>query len=121
MTRDWSRAPPAYERASTIAVPAGGPMSLPLLFVDRPLGAAEIVGPVAARREGAAVRQGEQRRYHAGDLLQTVGGVPDLAAQQVEPRDRGQQPHRVGMQRPGEQLAHLGLLDLAAGIHDDDP
>ena len=47
--------------------------------------------------------------------------APGLAAHQVEPRDRGQQAHRVGMQRPGEQLADLGLLDLAAGIHDDDP
>src|SRR5882757_11257004 len=112
MTRDWSRAPPAYERASTIAVPAGGPMSLPLLFVDRPLATAEIVGPAAARREGAALRQGEQRRHHAGDLLQAVGGVSDRAAQQVESRDRGQQAHRVGMQRPAEQLVDLRLLDL---------
>src|SRR5450631_1129195 len=103
MTRDTrrrllrlrSRAPPAYERASTIAVPAGCPMAGLLLFVDRPLTPAEIVGPAAAWREGATVRQVEQRRHHAGDLLQAVGIGPDLAAQQVKPRDRGQQAHRV--------------------------
>src|ERR1044072_5549626 len=94
-------------------------MAFLLLLVAGPLAAAEIVGLVAARREGAALGQIEQQRNDARDLLQAAGVACGLAAHQVKPRDRGQQAHRVGMETPREQLADPGLLDPAAGIHDE--
>src|SRR5215468_9023386 len=106
--------------ALTIAVPAGGPVAAAFLFVDRPLAAADIVGAIAARCKGAALGQLEQGRHDAGDFLQPCVVAYRLAPHQVEPGDRGEQADRVGVQRPAEQFADLGFLDLAAGIHDDD-
>ena len=54
-----------------------------LLLVRGPLAAAEIVGPVAARREGAAGRQVEKRRHDAWNLLQPPLRAFGLAAHKV--------------------------------------
>ena len=44
---------------------------------------------------------------------------PASAAHQFEPRDRGHQPVRVGMQRAREQFADRRFLHLLARIHHD--
>src|SRR6185437_12044981 len=84
-------------------VPAGGPMTRALLLVGRIGRAATLVGQRAARREGATHRQGGERRHHAGNLHQPLGGFRRLACHEVEPRDGGQQTLRIGMQGLGEE------------------
>ena len=39
----------------------------------------------------------------------------------VQPRDRLQQPPRVGVRRPLKQVLHRGGLDDEAGVHHGDP
>src|SRR5471032_2109036 len=98
---------------SAIAVPAGCPMGRPLLVIGRPLAAAEIVRPGTARREGTSLWEGKEWWHDARNLSQAILGPLLLATHQVEARNRGHQARGIGMERAGEQLADLGLLDLA--------
>src|SRR5262245_44206345 len=100
-------------------MPAGGPMSRPMLFERRSGGTTLIAGEAAARSKAAARGEVDQRRHQALDLVQACarglfGGV-------IEVRYRRQEPARIGMRRPLEEIADLGLFDLAAGIHHDYP
>src|SRR5215218_1222752 len=69
---------------------------------------------LAARCEGAALRQGIERRHHAGNVGQPLGafGAGD--------RRRADQADRVGVQGVLEQIVDGRFLDLAAGIHHHD-
>src|SRR6202142_307377 len=104
------RAEPLLARASAIAVteqlsgtPARRPMARAFFLVRRIGGPAAVFGVHAARRKHAAFRQIGQSRHHSGDFLQPAGSALRLAAHQIETRDRGHQPVRVGMLRPREQ------------------
>src|SRR5260221_7021359 len=103
-----------------LGVPAGGPMTRPLLLVGRKERPAALVGERATRREGAARWQVREGRHHAGDLGQALGLRRRRAAGEIEPRDRGQETLGIGMQRRREEGADLGLLYLPAALHDDD-
>src|SRR5882672_1734179 len=79
-----------------------------------PLAPAALHHPLAARREGAALRQGVERRHHAGNVGQPLGTLG------AGNRRRADQADRVGVQWVLEQLVDGGFLDLAAGIHHHD-
>ena len=61
-----------------------------------------------------------QIRHQAGNFLQPGPRACGVGLD-VETRDRPHQAARIGMQRLFEQHLDRRLLDLAAGIHDDDP
>src|SRR5665213_978172 len=103
-----------------VRAPARRPMTGALLLVGRIGLPATVFGVRTARRKHAAVRQVRQGRDHAGNFLEPCAGFYLLAAHQRKARDRSHQPVRVGMLRPHEQLLDRRLLDLAAGVHDDD-
>src|SRR5436190_23406961 len=67
----------------------------------------------AARAERAAWRQLDQRRRHAGDLLQ-------LFARRRVARYRVEQSASVGVPRRAQHVRRRALLDDAAGVHDAD-
>src|SRR5229473_8506755 len=90
-----------------------------LLLEERHLAAADIGREAAARREWAARDFLLQRGYRAGDLREPRQPFGHEAG--AELRHRAEQPLRVRVQWPLEQLADGRFLGLAAGIHDDDP
>src|SRR6476661_4747056 len=100
-----------------VRAPAGRPMSRPFLLVRRIGGTAARLRMRAARREDAALRQIDQRRNGAGNLLQAVDRFRLLAAHQRQPRDGGHEAVRIGMLRPREQLLDRRFLHLAARVH----
>src|SRR5207244_8332113 len=67
----------------------------------------------AARAERAAGRQLDQRRRHAGNLL-------ELFARRRVARYRVEQSSRVGVSRRAQHVRRRALLDDAAGVHDAD-
>src|ERR1019366_9146714 len=108
---------PLVAPASAIALteqlsgtPARCPVARAFFLVIGIGAAAALLGVGAARREHAALRQIGQCWHHAGDFLQAPAGVLVLPAHQRQSRDRGYQPVRIGMLRPGEQLVDRRLL-----------
>src|SRR5688572_23729529 len=77
--------------------------------------AADVGSAPAARREGAARRQVGEVGWRALDRHEP------RARFLVEARHRGHQADRVGMARPGVDLARRPRLDDAAAVHDADP
>ena len=78
----------------------------------------------AKAQRGAKVQPGG-RLFSAGTMpgisfsrLDRIGGS---AAHDLQARDRGQQAVGIGVERLPEQRVDIGLFDLLAGIHDDDP
>src|SRR5215204_3804472 len=100
-------------------MPAGRDVAGSLLEQRRGLGDAELARKGAAARKGTAGDPLRQHRDDAGNLGEP-GAPPGLLGVEVEARDGAHQPARVGVRRPGEELLDARLLDLAAGIHDDD-
>src|SRR5882672_4143347 len=76
----------------------------------RRVGAARRLDERATGGEAAAFR----RPGHVGHAALDRGQALALV---VEPRDRAQQAHGVGMLGPGEQVTHRRALDDLAGIH----
>ena len=78
------------------------------------LGLADRDSVRAARRKAAA---GRRRR---GIGRQAFDGLELVAARPVEPRNRAQQAHRIGMARTVEHVVGVALFDQPRGIHHDD-
>ena len=105
-----------------VGVPAGGPMAR-LAFPRS--GGYSRAARVARRTDSAARRRSPAAGCISGGTMPGIScsrsaAVVAVAAHQGEPRDRGHQAARVGMQRLREQVLDRRLLDLAAGIHHDD-
>ena len=82
---------------------------------DRRAGVGE-PGVGAPGMEGAAGRDGGERRWVAGDAGEASPGLGP-----VDPGKRCEQPTRVGVRRRREHLADAGRLDQPARVHDRDP
>src|SRR5580765_6245275 len=78
----------------------------------RHLRAGLLVRARAAVREGARGPWPVERRHAPRDLAK-----PAVVVAASGPRDRAEQPDRVRMLRPREQIVNGRLLDLAAGVH----
>ena len=88
----------------SLRFPAGGAMAGHLFLERRHIRCRQRVGRIgAARRERAARRSARERRHHAGDLGEARRRV--ARARSAEPRNRIQQPARVGMARPANKSA----------------
>src|SRR5690606_29081606 len=94
--------------------PAGYAPALADRADRRILALADIHGPLAAREEGAAVRQVDDVRRLAGY------GVQPLLVLAVQAGDALDEALGIGMLGVGEDLVGVALLHDAAGVHHAD-
>src|SRR5262249_21077771 len=93
----------------------------PLLLERRIARAALVVGEWAAGREGASLGKTVERRHDARNLFEAPCAARGPASHAGQTWNRSQKSERVGMQRRLEQRIDIGLFDLFARIHHDDP